>query len=50
VAEDREGFIRHWSELERPDDGDDPGDCDLLAIGAPLGRSGRMTARRGWGA
>ena len=35
---DRPNFVRHWSELEGPDDAHYPGDDDLLSINAPLGR------------
>ena len=34
----RPDFIRHWRELEQPDDSHYPGDTELLSIGAPLGR------------
>ena len=35
---ERPDFIRHWRELEGPDDGAYPGDTELMSIGAPLGR------------
>jgi uncharacterized cupin superfamily protein len=35
---ERPDFIRHWSELETADDAHYPGDTELMAIGAPLGR------------
>lgn len=35
---ERPSFIRHWTELEDGDDAHYPGDAELLAIGAPLGR------------
>ena len=35
---DRPDFIRHWSELEGPDDSHYPGDEELNSIGAPLAR------------
>jgi len=34
----RPEFIRHWRELETPDDSHYPGDGELMSIGAPLGR------------
>jgi uncharacterized cupin superfamily protein len=34
----RPSFIRHWTELEDPDDDHYPGDTELMAIGAPLAR------------
>jgi uncharacterized cupin superfamily protein len=33
---DRPNFIRHWKELEGPDDSHYRGDTELMAIGAPL--------------
>lgn len=39
----RPDFIRHWRELEGPDDSCYPGDTELLSIGAPLGRLLRLT-------
>lgn len=35
---ERPSFVRHWSELEDPDDDHYPGDTELMAIGAPLAR------------
>jgi uncharacterized cupin superfamily protein len=35
---DRPDFIRHWTELEGPDDSHYPGDEELMSIGAPMGR------------
>jgi uncharacterized cupin superfamily protein len=35
---DRPDFVRHWSELEEPDGSHYPGDDELFAINAPLGR------------
>jgi len=35
---ERPEFIRHWRELEGPDDGNYPGDTELMSIRAPLGR------------
>jgi len=35
---ERPAFIRHWRELEGPDDSHYPGDDELMSIGAPLGR------------
>jgi uncharacterized cupin superfamily protein len=32
----RPSFIRHWTELEGPDDSHYLGDAELMAIGAPL--------------
>jgi uncharacterized cupin superfamily protein len=32
----RPEFIRHWTELEEPDDSHYPNDTELMAIGAPL--------------
>ena len=33
---ERPDFIRHWSELEGPDDSHYPGDEELMSIGAPI--------------
>jgi uncharacterized cupin superfamily protein len=33
----RPDFIRHWRELEGPDESCYPGDTELMSIGAPLG-------------
>ena len=35
---DRPDFIRHWTELEGPDDSHYPNDEELMSIGAPIGR------------
>jgi len=35
---ERPSFIRHWRDLEGADDRRYPGDTELLAIGAPIGR------------
>lgn len=35
---ERPEFIRHWSELEEPDNSHYRGDSELLSIGAPVGR------------
>lgn len=35
---ERPEFIRHWVELEGPDDSHYKGDTELLSIGAPVGR------------
>jgi uncharacterized cupin superfamily protein len=35
---ERPGFIRHWSALESADNAHYPGDTELMAIGAPLGK------------
>ena len=35
---ERPDFIRHWSELEGPDDSHYPGDEELMSIGAPIAR------------
>ena len=35
---DRPNCIRHWSDLEQPDDAHYPGDTELMSIGAPLGK------------
>jgi len=40
---DRPDFIRHWSELEGPDDSHYPGDEELMSIGAPIGRLTGLT-------
>ncbi len=40
---DRPKFIRHWAELESPDNSSYPGDAELLSIGAPLGRALGLT-------
>ncbi|RQR63197.1 cupin domain-containing protein [Burkholderia sp. Bp9002] len=34
----RPDFIKHWTELEGPDDQHYPGDTELMEIGAPLAR------------
>jgi uncharacterized cupin superfamily protein len=36
---ERPSYIRHWSELEEPDNDHYPGDTELMAIGAPLART-----------
>ena len=38
VMTERPDFIRHWAELEGPDDSRYPGDEELMSIGAPLAR------------
>lgn len=40
---ERPDFVRHWSELEGADDESYPGDTELLAIGAPLGKALGLT-------
>jgi len=40
---ERPDFIRHWSELEGPDESHYPGDEELMSIGAPLARLLGMT-------
>ncbi|MGZ2749155.1 cupin domain-containing protein [Burkholderia stagnalis] len=39
----RPGFIKHWTELEDPDDQHYPGDTELMDIGAPLARKLGLT-------
>ena len=42
----RPDFIRHWSDLEDPDDGHFnayPGDTELMSVGAPLARKLGLT-------
>lgn len=39
----RPDFIRHWRELEGPDDKHYPDDTELMAIGAPLARRFGLT-------
>ena len=39
----RPDFIRHWTELEGADNQHYPGDTELMAIGAPLGRAFGLT-------
>ena len=39
----RPDFIRHWSELEGPDNSHYRGDTELMAIGAPLGKALGLT-------
>jgi uncharacterized cupin superfamily protein len=39
----RPDFIRHWRDLERPDNAHYPGDTELLSIRAPLGRKLGLT-------
>lgn len=39
----RPDFIRHWRELESPDDAAYPGDTELMSIGAPLARGLGLT-------
>jgi len=36
---ERPDFVRHWTEVEGPDDARYPGDEELFSIGAPLGRT-----------
>src|SRR5476651_2564140 len=43
MSKERPDFIRHWTELEGPDDGSYPGDDELMSIGAPLGKSLGLT-------
>lgn len=40
---ERPAFIRHWRELEGPDDSQYPGDNELFSIGAALGRKLGLT-------
>ena len=40
---ERPSFIRHWSELEKPDDRHYAGDTELMCIGAPLGSTVGLT-------
>ena len=39
----RPDFIRHWRDLEDPDDSHYPGDTELMSIGAPLARKLGLT-------
>jgi uncharacterized cupin superfamily protein len=39
----RPAFIRHWSDLETPDDRHYDGDTELMGIGAPLGSTLGLT-------
>ncbi|MGA2550265.1 MAG: cupin domain-containing protein [Burkholderiaceae bacterium] len=39
----RPEFVRHWTELETDDDSHYPGDSELMAVGAPLGRALGLT-------
>jgi uncharacterized cupin superfamily protein len=39
----RPDFIRHWTELEQPDDSHYTGDTELMAIGAPLANALGLT-------
>ncbi|CAG9221124.1 Cupin [Paraburkholderia tropica] len=39
----RPAFIRHWTELEGPDDSHYTGDTELMGIGAPLARTFGLT-------
>ncbi|KVN40060.1 cupin [Burkholderia pyrrocinia] len=39
----RPGYIKHWTELENPDDQHYPGDTELMEIGAPLARKLGLT-------
>ena len=39
----RPDFIRHWTELEGPDNSHYRGDTELMAIGAPLGKKLGLT-------
>lgn len=39
----RPDFIRHWRDLEAPDDSHYPGDTELMSIGAPLARKLGLT-------
>ena len=43
MTPERPAFIRHWSDLEGPDDSHYPGDTELMSIGAPLGRAMGLT-------
>lgn len=43
----RPDCIRHWRELEGPDDATYPDSPERFSIGAPLGRGLRLN--RGWG-
>jgi len=40
---DRPDFIAHWTQLETGDDSHYPGDAELMAIGAPVGRALGLT-------
>ncbi len=40
---ERPAFIRHWSDLEGPDDGHYAGDTELMSIGASLGKTLGLT-------
>src|ERR1700761_370786 len=40
---ERPSYIKHWSELEEPDNDHYPGDTELMAIGAPLARKLGLT-------
>jgi len=40
---ERPTFIRHWTELEKPDETHYPGDTELLTIGAPLAKKLGLT-------
>ncbi|RQR59858.1 cupin domain-containing protein [Burkholderia sp. Bp9126] len=39
----RPDFVKHWTELEGPDDQHYPGDTELMEIGAPLARKLGLT-------
>ncbi|WP_126282233.1 cupin domain-containing protein [Burkholderia stagnalis] len=39
----RPGYIKHWTELENPDDQHYPGDTERMEIGAPLARKLGLT-------
>ncbi len=36
-------FIRHWRDLEQPDNSHYPGDTELMSVGTPLGRKLGLT-------
>lgn len=40
---ERPDFIRHWRELESPDDSGYAGDDERMSFGAPLGRALGLT-------
>ncbi|PKE33134.1 cupin [Rahnella sp. AA] len=43
MGKERPDFIRHWTELEGPDEGTYPGDDELMSQGAPLGKALGLT-------
>lgn len=43
IEKDRPSFIRHWTEVEKPEEGHYRGDDELMGFGAPLARHFGLT-------